>query len=127
MEYAKSGRLDRIPKEERTYDMYLAAVKAERPYHKVSLDEIPNAFKDSQMYQTYAENNLRYGILQEIPKQYLTKKLCLDAVKANRYNLIDVPDKLKTLEICKAASDRNGYYEERLWDVIPDSFKLYLQ
>ena len=127
MEYAKSGRLDRIPEEERTYGMYLTAVKAERPYHKVSLNEIPNAFKDSRMYQTYAENNLRYGILQEIPKQYLTKKLCLDAVKANRYNLMDVPDKLKTLEICKAAGDRNGYYEERLWDVIPDSFKLYLQ
>lgn len=40
---------------------------------------------------------------------------------------MDVPDELKTLEICKAASDRNGYYEERLWDVIPDSFKPYLQ
>ena len=80
------------------------------------------------MYQAYAENNLGYGgILSEIPQQYLTKKLCLDAVKANRYNLLFVPDKFKTLEICKAARDINGYYEKRLWDVIPDNLKPYLQ
>lgn len=128
IEYAKAGRLDQIPEMERTYDMYLLAIKAERPYHRVSLDEIPDQYKDRQMYQAYAENNLGYGgILSEIPQQYLTKKLCLDAVKANRYNLLFVPDKFKTLEICKAASDRNGYYEKRLWDVIPDNFKPYLQ
>lgn len=126
MEYAKDGRLDRIPEEERTYDIYLTAVKAERPYHKVKLDEIPNEFKDRQMYQAYLENNLIYGVLREIPKQYLTKKLCLAAVKANKWNFLDVPDDFKTLEMCKATATNDGYYDSDIWKAIPEQFKPYI-
>jgi hypothetical protein len=102
-----------IPHEERTPDIYLAAIKK----NGQQLEFVPDSMKTPEMCLLAVKRN---GLaLQFVPDDKRTPDICLAAVQNYGFALQFVPDHLKTLELCLMAVQKVGYALR----YVPDNLK----
>lgn len=86
---------------------------------------VPKERRTEEMYLTAVKNNKGCeAILGELPKNMLTPELCQCAVEASGYNLEFVPEEMKTREMCRTSlysSADLGYEDCEILQYIPYS------
>lgn len=90
-----------IPEEYKDRDFYLAV--ASKPYRDF-FNMIPLEYVDYSLCKTYISTK---GKLENIPEQYKTYELCLDAISRDSHAIKDVPESIIDSKMCWVAVSKN--------------------
>lgn len=104
-----------VPKEYRTYELCLEAVK----HYGLSLCMVPQEYRD---YELCLEAVKQYGFaLIYVPEEIKDYNMCIKAVNENAFSLDNVPEKYKSYNLCLHAVRQNG----RVLKYIPSKYRDY--
>lgn len=100
----------RIPKEKRTFDVYVCAAQNDRIRFKDIPEEISS---DRKFWKAVIDKNTNF--LKYAPKDMITPEICEKAMEDSPRNIANIPEEFRTLDICKAAMlprriDDDDYY-----------------
>jgi hypothetical protein len=110
-----------IPRNQKTYDVCLAAVK----YTGNALCHVPSEYIDENMCCTALEDDrMTADIMKQIPFSKRSYRICMKAVEFSFSVLKYIPEEHKTLELCMIAS---GHLDsiESFNEFIPRKYKKH--